>query len=179
MDAALNLKFIYGGESLCLCNVMGDRYMLQFQCNYSMVTLNCAGYDFLRESSTSKKKLFAKLSKMCSLMWDWKMGCSAFPPLCVQTYSHLSWLLIICDALQQNREQVVLAYFEIWTIEVGIGVKSYSSVDFEIFVPSLPCNSDWFSNIFPPKNCAFSAACQIQNYRSSNLVKAGFSKSHF
>ena len=40
----------------------------------------------------------------------------------------------ICDALQQNREQVAHAYFEIWTIEVGIGVKNNSSVDFEIFV---------------------------------------------
>ena len=28
----------------------------------------------------------------------------------------------ICDALQQNREQATQAYFEIWTIEVGIGV---------------------------------------------------------
>ena len=27
----------------------------------------------------------------------------------------------ICDALQQNREQVAQAYFEIWTIEVGMG----------------------------------------------------------
>ena len=37
-----------------------------------------------------------------------------------------------CDALQQNREQVALAYFEMWVIEVGIGVKNDSSVDFEI-----------------------------------------------
>ena len=29
----------------------------------------------------------------------------------------------ICDALQQNREQVAQAYFEMWAIEVGIGVK--------------------------------------------------------
>ena len=36
----------------------------------------------------------------------------------------------MCDALQQNREQVVQAYFEIWTIEVGIGVKNNSAVDF-------------------------------------------------
>ena len=29
----------------------------------------------------------------------------------------------ICDALQQNREQVAQAYFEIWAIEVAIWVK--------------------------------------------------------
>ena len=39
-----------------------------------------------------------------------------------------------CDALQQTREQVAQAYFEIWTIEVSVGVKNNSSVDFEIFV---------------------------------------------
>ena len=39
----------------------------------------------------------------------------------------------ICDALQQYREQVVQAYFEIWAIEVGIGAKSKSYVDLEIF----------------------------------------------
>ena len=39
-----------------------------------------------------------------------------------------------CDALQQNRNQVVLEYFEIWAIEVGIGVKNDSPVKFEIFV---------------------------------------------
>ena len=36
----------------------------------------------------------------------------------------------ICDALQYNREQVTQAYFEIWAIKIGIGVKSDSSVDF-------------------------------------------------
>ena len=40
----------------------------------------------------------------------------------------------MCDALQQNREQVARAYFQIWTNEVGIGVKNNPSVDFEIFV---------------------------------------------
>ena len=39
----------------------------------------------------------------------------------------------LCDALQQNREQVAQAYFEIETIGVGIGVKNNSLVDFEIF----------------------------------------------
>ena len=38
-----------------------------------------------------------------------------------------------CDALQQNRKQVLQVYFEIRTIEVGVGVKNNSSVDFEIF----------------------------------------------
>ena len=41
--------------------------------------------------------------------------------------------LMICDAAQQNREQVGQAYFEIRSIEVSIGVKNNSSVDFEIF----------------------------------------------
>ena len=40
----------------------------------------------------------------------------------------------ICDALQQNREQVAQAYFEIWAIEFGMVVKNDSSDDFEIFV---------------------------------------------
>ena len=36
-------------------------------------------------------------------------------------------------------EQVTQAYFEIWTIEFGIGVKkNETSVDFEIFVIYLP-----------------------------------------
>ena len=34
----------------------------------------------------------------------------------------IAWRLQ-CDALQQNREQVPQAYFEIWTIEVGMGEK--------------------------------------------------------
>ena len=40
----------------------------------------------------------------------------------------------ICDALQQNKEQVAQAYFEIWAFEVSIGMKSDSSVDFEILI---------------------------------------------
>ena len=40
----------------------------------------------------------------------------------------------VCDALQQNREQVTQTYFEIRAIEDGIGVKNNSSVDLEIFV---------------------------------------------
>ena len=43
-----------------------------------------------------------------------------------------AWHLLICVALQQNREQVAQAYFEIGSIEVGIGVKNNSFVDFEI-----------------------------------------------
>ena len=46
----------------------------------------------------------------------------------------------ICDALQQNRERVALAYFEIWTIkiiEVGMGGNN-SPVDFEIFIFYVP-----------------------------------------
>ena len=42
------------------------------------------------------------------------------------------WNKSICDALQENRELVTQAYFEIWKIEVGM-VKNNSSVDFEIF----------------------------------------------
>ena len=44
----------------------------------------------------------------------------------------------ICDALQQNREQVAQAYFEIWTTEVGTGMKNNSSVNFEIFWGGIP-----------------------------------------
>ena len=45
---------------------------------------------------------------------------------------------IMCDALQQNREQVMQAYFEIWTIEIGIEVKNNSSTDFEILAFHIP-----------------------------------------
>ena len=38
----------------------------------------------------------------------------------------------ICDAVQQNMEQVIPAFFE-KAIEVGIEVKNDSSVDFQIF----------------------------------------------
>ena len=61
-----------------------------------------------------------------------------------------SELPLICDTLQQNREQVAQTYFKLWIIKVGMGVKNNSSVDFEIFVflhtlkcfSSSPCN--WF-----------------------------------
>ena len=71
--------------------------------------------------------------------------------------------LIICDALQQNKEHVAQANFEIWMIEVGIRVKNNSSVDIEIFVfihtlTIISINSiyfltdfDWLSSIFPQK----------------------------
>ena len=45
---------------------------------------------------------------------------------------------VIYVALQQNREQVVLAYLEIWALEVGIGVKNDSSVNFEIIFLYVP-----------------------------------------
>ena len=83
------------------------------------------------------------------------------------------FLLHSCDALQQNREQVAEAYFEIRTIEVGKVLKNNSSVDFQIFgffLHTLICFlwplwiSDWYLNIFPQKKkSAFSAACHIQN----------------
>ena len=43
---------------------------------------------------------------------------------------------LVCAALQQNREQVTQAYFEVWAIEAGIHieVKNNSSVNFEIFL---------------------------------------------
>ena len=91
---------------------------------------------------------------------------------------------MIYDPLQQNREQVAQAYFEIWTIEVGLGVKNNSSVDFEIFVflhtlicLSPPCNFLLiFKHFSTKKNSAFSAACHIQNCRNRKLVKTDFSK---
>ena len=53
-----------------------------------------------------------------------------------ETEEGKTWVTIsdICDAPQQTREQVVQAYFEVWTVEVGIWVKNNLSVDFEIFV---------------------------------------------
>ena len=49
--------------------------------------------------------------------------------------SNIGYTLIAlkCDALQQNREQVTQAYFEIRAIEVGTVVKTDSSVDFDFF----------------------------------------------
>ena len=58
----------------------------------------------------------------------------------IDTYWNEIWYnrrftpLFIFDALQQTREQVTQAYFEIWAIEVGIGLKNNSYADFEIFV---------------------------------------------
>ena len=53
------------------------------------------------------------------------------------TATHVNYTTLhmvhICGVLQQNRQQVAQVYFEIWTIELGIGVKNKSSVDFEIF----------------------------------------------
>ena len=48
----------------------------------------------------------------------------------------------MCNALQQNSEQVTQACFEMWTIVVGMGLKDSSSVDFEIVI------SDCLSNMF-------------------------------
>ena len=78
----------------------------------------------------------------------------------------------ICDALQENREQVAQAYFEIRTTEVG-KVKNNSSVNFGIslFLHTLvcflspPCNFQRFSH----KNSIFSAACHIQTIEIGNF----------
>ena len=80
----------------------------------------------------------------------------------------------VCDALQQTREQVTQAYFEIWTIEVGIVVKNNLYVDFEIFffffhIPYyvfyyLHVISEWFSNIFSPKIMHF-----LQHVKSKTI----------
>ena len=43
-------------------------------------------------------------------------------------------LKMVCDALQQNREQVTQVYFEIWAIEVGIEVKNDSSVNLRFLI---------------------------------------------
>ena len=66
--------------------------------------------------------------------------------------------------LQQNREQVAQAYFEIWTIEVGKEVKNNPSFNFEVFVlctlcllsPPYTCNFPLIFKHFPTKNSAFS-----------------------
>ena len=95
-------------------------------------------------------------------------------------------MILIFDALQQNREQVAQGYFEIWTIEVGIGVKNNSSVDFEMFAFFLhtlmcflspPCNFWLIFKHFPTKRkSAFAVACHIQNYRNRKLLKSWFLK---
>ena len=53
----------------------------------------------------------------------------------------LLWKHILCNYnimfnmfTPTKQDQVTQAYFEIWPIEVGIGVKNISSVDFKIFV---------------------------------------------
>ena len=48
------------------------------------------------------------------------------------------WTNNMCDALQQNRKQVTQAKFEIWTIEVGLGVKNNLTVKFDIYFFFLP-----------------------------------------
>ena len=67
-----------------------------------------------------------------------------------------------------------------WDIIISwYGVKINSFANFKIFVFYIPwdifCHlhviSDWFSNIFPPKPSAFSAACHIQSYRSRKLKR--------
>ena len=50
---------------------------------------------------------------------------------CKMTYLFFFFEKDICDALQQNREQVAQANFEILTTEVGTGVKNNSSVDLD------------------------------------------------
>ena len=95
----------------------------------------------------------------------------------------------MCDALQQNREQVAHAYFEIWTKEVGIGMKNNLSVDFEIcflfvclfvfYIPWYVFNhlcviSDWFSNIVPQTILYFLQAVKCRTI--GNLLKGQFLK---
>ena len=56
-------------------------------------------------------------------------------------------LLHIFDALQQNGEQVAQAYFELRTIEVGIGLKNNPIYRFEILCFHISymvfCWGDW------------------------------------
>ena len=76
------------------------------------------------------------------------------------------------------------AYFEIWTNEVGIGMKNNSSVNFETFGFYIPkyvffhfhVISDWFQNIFPQQILQF---LQPSNPKVKGNLKADFSKSHF
>ena len=105
--------------------------------------------------------------------------------ICIEIYSFCviqitAWLFkimyqyIICDALQHNRGQVShWVYFEIWTIEVGTGVKNNSSGDFEIisymFSITLHVISDLLSNIHtppPPIVCIF---CSLTNPKLHKL----------
>ena len=52
----------------------------------------------------------------------------------------------ICDALQRNREKITQTYFEVWAIEVGIGLKNDSSVEIFVFLHTLICL------LSPPRN---------------------------
>ena len=97
-------------------------------------------------------------------------------------YSVCGQIYIICDALQQNKEQVAQAYFEIYTIEFGTGVKNNSSVDFEIFFflhtlicfLSPPCDFWPIFKYFPTKILHFlqpgiSKTIGIGNFRGRYL----------
>ena len=84
---------------------------------------------------------------------------------------------LICDTFQQNREQVTQVYFEIWTIEVGIGVKNNSFVDIEIFII---LHTLKFSNILLQDILHFLQPV-IENYRNRKLkrpVKRLISQNH-
>ena len=85
-------------------------------------------------------------------------------------YIHHIW----CTPTKQGTSRKVS--FEIWAIEFDIGLKSNSSVDFEIFVfsntlicfLSAPCNI-WFSSIFPQKLLNFLQPVISKNHRNRKL----------
>ena len=97
--------------------------------------------------------------------------------LYLQSLVYWSQATRICDAFQQNREQVAQAYFEIWAIEVGMGVKSdhLSILRFWGFLRTVTCLLSPSCNLwlifkhFPTEISAFSASCHIQNYRNRKL----------
>ena len=103
---------------------------------------------------------------------------------------------IICDAqhaLQQNKEQVTQAYFEIWTIEVGIGLKNNPYVDFQIFsfifffftylICFYHCHviSDWFSHFKKNRKFLQSVICKpmgIGNSQNHTSRETAYSLIH-
>ena len=117
--------------------------LLLYQCNAVLLTLS------------------SMLSFYKGLLWTTAISFIKF-----QQNSFIWWIStkLICDALQQNREQMAQAYFEIWAIEVGIGVRNNSSIDSEIFVF---LHALMFSITF--KSSAFSAAFHIQTLKKRKL----------
>ena len=87
---------------------------------------------------------------------------------------------VICDALQQNREQVTQVYFEIRQLKLALGWKmtNLSILRFFFFFFFNAPQYDFYHlhvifwqifKHFPTKNSTFSAACQIQSYRNNKL----------